>query len=78
MHTFFDEKVDWNGGVLDSYWISGKAKESRPMESEHPVMEINITLLLLRKFGNLIDKVVFQQRETTFQFSEVVFLFIQR
>jgi len=36
---------------------------SRPMESEHPVMEINITLLLLRKFGNLIDKVVFQQRE---------------
>jgi len=38
---------------------------SRPMESEHPVMEINITLLLLRKFGNLIDKVVFQQRETT-------------
>jgi len=23
----------------------------------------NITLLLLRKFGNLIDKVVFQQRE---------------
>jgi hypothetical protein len=33
------------------------------MESEHPVVEINITLLLLRKFGNLIDSVVFQQRE---------------
>jgi len=33
------------------------------MESEHPVVEINITLLLLRKFGNLIDKVVFQQHE---------------
>ncbi|MGG0178406.1 hypothetical protein [Gottfriedia acidiceleris] len=52
-------------GMLDSYGISGKAKESRPMESEHPVVEINITLLLLRKFGNLIDKVVFQQREKT-------------
>ncbi|MEH7454583.1 hypothetical protein V7178_19185, partial [Gottfriedia acidiceleris] len=59
--TFFDELVDWNGGMLDSYGISGKAetpqaaeeaKESRPMESEHPVMEINITLLLLRKFDN--------------------------
>ncbi|ODG94055.1 hypothetical protein BED47_02485 [Gottfriedia luciferensis] len=33
------------------------------MESEHPVVEINITLLLLLKFGNLIDKVVFQQRQ---------------
>ncbi|WP_218008693.1 hypothetical protein, partial [Bacillus sp. AFS077874] len=40
-----------------------EAKESRPMESEHPVVEINITLRLLRKFANLIDKVVFQQRE---------------
>jgi len=26
-------------------------------------VEINITLLLLRKFGYLIDKVVFQQRD---------------
>jgi len=61
-------------GVLDSYGISGKAKDpaglprrlrSRPMESEHPVVEINITLLLLRKFGNLIDKVVFQQHENS-------------
>jgi len=45
-----------NGGVLDSYGISGKAetpeaKESRPMESEHPVVEFNITKLPLRKFG---------------------------
>ncbi|ODG89790.1 hypothetical protein BED47_15385 [Gottfriedia luciferensis] len=73
MQTSLDEYVDWNEGVLDSYGISGKAetpqafaeeaKESRPMESEHPVVEINITILLLRKFGKLIDKIVFQQRE---------------
>ncbi|MFF3023068.1 hypothetical protein ACFVRR_10405 [Gottfriedia sp. NPDC057948] len=47
--------------MLDSYGISRKAetlaggaeeaKESRPMESEHPVVEINITLLL---FENLV------------------------
>jgi len=29
-----------------------EAKESRPMESEHPVVEINLTILHLRKFGN--------------------------
>ncbi|WP_139226508.1 hypothetical protein [Bacillus sp. UNCCL81] len=68
MQTSLDEYVDWNEGVLDSYGISGKAeteeaKESRPMESEHPVVEINITILLLQKFGKLIDKIVFQQRE---------------
>ncbi|SFC54545.1 hypothetical protein [Bacillus sp. UNCCL81] len=39
--------------------LAEEAKESRPMESEHPVMEINITLLLLRKFGHLIDKDIF-------------------
>jgi hypothetical protein len=33
------------------------------MESEHPVVEINITLLLVRKLCNLIDKDVYQQRE---------------
>ncbi|PFM83515.1 multidrug transporter [Bacillus sp. AFS077874] len=48
-------------GMLDSYGISGKAetpqalaeeaKESRPMESEHPAVEINITLLL---YENLV------------------------
>jgi hypothetical protein len=27
LQTFFDELVDWNGGVLDSYGISGKAKD---------------------------------------------------
>ncbi|MEE6451817.1 hypothetical protein RAH41_14675 [Gottfriedia acidiceleris] len=62
--------------VLDSYGISGKAKdpagfaeeakdpagfaeeakESRPMESEHPVMEINITLILLRNFDNELTR----------------------
>jgi len=58
-----DELVDWNGGMLDSYGICGKPEtpqatprrlRSRPMESEHPVMEINITLLLLRKFDNYL------------------------
>jgi hypothetical protein len=60
-------------GVLDSYGISGKAKESRSMESEHPVVEINITLLLLRKFGKLIDKEIFQQCEMTLVNTKVIF-----
>jgi hypothetical protein len=51
--------------MLDSYGISGKAKESRPMESEFPVVEINITLLLLRKLVNLIDKDVFQKQKAS-------------
>jgi len=48
-------------GRLRPRRLAEEAKESRPMESEHPVVEINIILLLLRKFGNLIDKVVFQR-----------------
>ena len=47
-------------GRLRPRRLAEEAKESRPMESEFPVVEINITLLLLRKFGNLIDKIVFQ------------------
>jgi len=48
-------------GMLDSYKISGKAEtpqakprrlRSRPMESEHHVVEINITTLFYEKFGN--------------------------
>ncbi|ODG92466.1 MULTISPECIES: hypothetical protein [Bacillaceae] len=50
-------------GRLRPRRLAEEAKESRPMESEHPVVEINITLLLLRKFGDSIDKVVFQQHE---------------
>jgi hypothetical protein len=50
-------------GRLRPRRLAEEAKESRPMESEYPVVEINIALLLLRKFGHLIDKVVFQQRE---------------
>ncbi|ODG93126.1 hypothetical protein BED47_16585 [Gottfriedia luciferensis] len=50
-------------GRLRPRRLAEEAKESRPMESEHTVVEINITLLLLRKFGNLIDKVFFQQRK---------------
>jgi len=43
------KKLIGRRGVLDSYGISGKAKESRPMESEHTVVEINLTLLLYEK-----------------------------
>ncbi|WP_091021231.1 hypothetical protein [Bacillus sp. UNCCL81] len=50
-------------GRLRPHRLAEEAKESRPMESENPVVEINITLLLLRKFGILIDKVVFHQRK---------------
>ncbi|MEH7349221.1 hypothetical protein [Gottfriedia acidiceleris] len=39
-------------GSLSPYRLVEEAKESRPMESEHPVVEINITKLPLRKFGN--------------------------
>ncbi|ODG89975.1 MULTISPECIES: hypothetical protein [Bacillaceae] len=52
-------------GRLRPRRLAEEAKESRPMESEHPVVEINITLLLLRKFGNLIDKVVFNSMKKT-------------
>ncbi|SFD51544.1 hypothetical protein [Bacillus sp. UNCCL81] len=51
---------------------------SRPMESEHPVVEINITLLLLRKFGKLIDKEVFQQCEMTLVNTKVIFFNIEK
>ncbi|WP_218962891.1 hypothetical protein, partial [Bacillus sp. AFS029533] len=54
------------------------AKESRPMESEHPVVEINITVLLLRKFGKLIDKEVFQQCEMTLVNTKVIFFNIEK
>ncbi|PGZ91189.1 hypothetical protein [Bacillus sp. AFS029533] len=67
------DMFDWNGGMLDSYGISGKAKESRPMESEHLVVEINNTQLLLRKFDNLIDKVVFQQHKNFSRMAEVFY-----
>ncbi|MFF2877628.1 hypothetical protein ACFVR2_15030 [Gottfriedia sp. NPDC057991] len=49
------QELDWNERVPGFYGISGKAetlaggaeeaKESRPMESEHPVVEINIIQL---------------------------------
>jgi len=39
-------------GRLRPRRFAEEAKESRPMESEHPVVEINITKLLLRKFDN--------------------------
>ncbi|MEH7401104.1 hypothetical protein V7148_08965 [Gottfriedia acidiceleris] len=61
-------------GRLRPHRLAEEAKESRPMESEHPAMEINITLLLLRKFGNLIDNVVFQQHENVEEFSSTFFL----
>jgi len=35
-------------GRLRPRRLAEEAKESRPMESEHPVVEINLTLLLLR------------------------------
>ncbi|PGM55082.1 hypothetical protein CN946_15995 [Bacillus sp. AFS053548] len=52
---FFYKEFDWNGRGLDSYGICGKAEtpqakprrlRSRPMESEHPEVEINITQLI--------------------------------
>jgi hypothetical protein len=46
-------------GRLRPRRLAEEAKESRPMEREHTVVEINITLLLLQKFGNFLDKVVF-------------------
>jgi hypothetical protein len=50
----FYKEFDWNERVVDSYGICGKAEtpqaaprrlRSRPMESEQPVVEINMTQL---------------------------------
>ncbi|KQL39968.1 hypothetical protein AN960_08360 [Bacillus sp. FJAT-25509] len=43
-------------GRLRPRRLAEEAKESRPMESVHPVVEINITKLPLRKFDNYLKR----------------------